>query len=241
MGGLSPLGSVTFTTMSENSYWTAFVFYEKGVSRCSSRIYSRAFIIYHLYQLPKVPRNSTVSLFADDTTLHCSSESVYRLQTKLNEDLIRVAQWLCLYEHKLTLDISKSKFIMDCPKKLTSVSEVTLTIDEKTLDRVSISKYLSVIINGHQWKSNVVRSFVVEYLRGKVLTTWGDKSNVTLMKKVQVLQNLAAKIVFSRFAKTFICYRGARSAGLGKLNKKTKTSYINIVFQGFKWLDWLGF
>ena len=38
------------------------------------------------------------------------------------------------------------------------------------------------------------------------------------MKKVQVLQNLAAKIVFSRFAKTFICYRGFRSAGLGKLN-----------------------
>ena len=26
-------------------------------------------------------------------------------------------------------------------------------------------------------------------------STWGDKSNVTLIKKVQVLQNLAAKIV----------------------------------------------
>ena len=26
-------------------------------------------------------------------------------------------------------------------------------------------------------------------------TTWGDRSNVTLMKKVQVLQNLAPKIV----------------------------------------------
>ena len=39
---------------------------------------------------------------------------------------------------------------MGSPKKLTSFSEVTLTIGEKTLDRVSIYKYLGVIINGHQ-------------------------------------------------------------------------------------------
>lgn len=115
------------------------------------------FTIY-INDLPKVPRNSTVSWFADDTALHCSSESVYRLQTMLNEDLVRVAQWLCLSEHKLTLNISKSKFIIGGPKKLTSLSEVTLTIGDKTLDRVSIYKYLDVFINNHQWKSNVVRS-----------------------------------------------------------------------------------
>ena len=48
-------------------------------------------LLFTIYfnDLPKVPRNSTDSLFADDTALHCSSESVYRLQM-LNEDLIRV-------------------------------------------------------------------------------------------------------------------------------------------------------
>ena len=39
---------------------------------------------------------------------------------------------------------------MGSPKKLTSLSEVTLTMGEKKLDRVSIYKYLGVIINGHQ-------------------------------------------------------------------------------------------
>lgn len=56
----------------------------------------------------------------------------------LNEDLVRVAQ----------LNISKSQFMLiGGPKKLPSFSEVTLTICEKTLDRVNTYNYLGVIIS----------------------------------------------------------------------------------------------
>ena len=141
----------------------------------------------------------------------------------LNEDLARLAQWL--YEHKLTLIVSKSKFMLiGGSKKLIHFSDVALTINERTLDRVNSYKFLGVIIN-----ENLTWSDDVEYLRSNVLqrlgllrrikcflqrdirelfvkstiipcadcadVTWGDKTNVTLMKKVQVLQNLAAKIV----------------------------------------------
>ena len=53
---------------------------------------------------------------------------------------------------------------------LFSASKVTLTIGEKTLDRVNTSKYLGVIINenlSQTWSDHV------EYLRSKVLQRLG--------------------------------------------------------------------
>ena len=77
-------------------------------------------------------QNTTVTLFADNTTLYCSSQSGHELQTMVNADLERRAQWL--HKHKLTLNISNSKFMLiSGPKK--SPSKVTLNIKDKELDK----------------------------------------------------------------------------------------------------------
>lgn len=47
------------------------------------------FAIY-INDLPKVLRNTTVTLFADDTALYCSSQSAHDLQTMLTQDLDRL-------------------------------------------------------------------------------------------------------------------------------------------------------
>ena len=119
------------------------------------------FAIY-INDLPKVLRNTTVTLFADDTALYCSSQSARDLQTMLNQDLDRLAQWL--YEHKLTLNVSKSKFMLiGGPRKLNTLEEFTLTIKEKELDRVNSYKYLGVIINENlSWTDHV------DYIKNKV-------------------------------------------------------------------------
>ena len=81
------------------------------------------FAIY-INDLPKVLQNTKVTLFADDTALYCSSQSARDLQTMLNQDLDRLAQWL--YEHKLTLNVSKSKFMLiGGPRKLNTLEEFT--------------------------------------------------------------------------------------------------------------------
>ena len=103
------------------------------------------FAIY-INDLPKVLQSTMVTLFADDTALYCSSQSARYLQTMLNQDLDRLAQWL--YEHKFTLTVSKSKFtLIGGPRKLNTLEEFTLTIKEKELDSVNSYKYLGVIIN----------------------------------------------------------------------------------------------
>ena len=113
------------------------------------------FAIY-ISDLPKV------LLFADDTALYCSSQSACDLQTMLNQDLERVAQWL--YEHKFTLTVSKSKFMLiEGPRKLNTLGEFTLTIKEKDFDRDFSHTYLGIIIN-----ENLSWTDRVDYIKIKV-------------------------------------------------------------------------
>lgn len=119
-------------------------------------ILSPLLLTIYINDLPNVLKNSSVTLFADDTALYCSSESAYRLQTILNHDLDRLAQWL--FEHKLTVNVSKSKFMLiGGNKKLNSFNDVTLSIMDRKLDRVSSydHEYLGVIINNRE--SDLVR------------------------------------------------------------------------------------
>ena len=185
-------------------------------------------ILFSIYinDLPTSLRNSAVTLFADDTAMYCSADSANALQAMLNQDLDSLAKWL--YDHKLSLNISKSKFmIIGGRRKLNSINEVSLKIRDKELDRINSYKYLGVIINESlSWADHI------EYVQGKVSqrlgllqrikcllpretrelfvktmilpildyadVVWGDKSNVTLMGNIQLLQNKAAKLILDR-------------------------------------------
>ena len=85
-------------------------------------------------------------LFADDTALYCSAKSSTDLQQMLNEDLASVAEWL--NDHKLTLDVAKSKFmIIGSSQRLKSFGKFSLQNCDEFLDKTDRCKYLGVIIN----------------------------------------------------------------------------------------------
>ena len=204
------------------------------------------FAIY-INDLPKVLRNTKVTLFADDTALYCSSQSARDLQTKLNQDLDRLAQWL--YEHKLTLNVSKSTFMLiGGPRKLNTLEEFTLTIKEKELDRVNsyviIDENLSWTDHVDNIKNKVSQRLGVlerikhilprdtreQFVKAIVLpildyadVTWGDKSNTTLMNKIQLLQNKAAKLILN-MPKHSSATEALARLGWDTLEKKAKIS-----------------
>ena len=165
-------------------------------------------------------------LFADDTVLYCSAKSSMDLQQMLNEDLASVVEWL--NDHKLTLNVTKSKFmIIGSSQRVKALGTFSLQISDEFLDKVDCYKYLGVIKNETlTWSDHVdyistkvnqrlgilrrikhllpiqtrelyVKSMILPLLDYSDIV-WGDKHNKTLMAKVQLLQNKAAKLILNK-------------------------------------------
>ena len=69
-------------------------------------------LLFSIYvnNLPTCLKHTSLTLFADDTAVYCSTKSSRDLQQMLNEDLDSVAEGL--NDHKLTLNVAKSKFMI---------------------------------------------------------------------------------------------------------------------------------
>ena len=183
------------------------------------------FVVY-INNLPDAVINSEVTLYADDTVLYYFSKEPRLLEDKLNEDLLRVANWL--RENKLTLNLDKTKsMIIGSNRKLGNVSSLSLSIFDTDINTVSSFKYLGVMLS-----TNFTWTDHIEYISSKINKNlgllrrikhllphqarllfynslvlpifdyvdlvWGDKDNLVLMGELQVLQNKAAKIILDR-------------------------------------------
>ena len=169
---------------------------------------------------------SKMTMFADDMAFYCPEISPIDLQRKLNQDLQSVSSWL--QNHKLTLNIKKSKFmIIGNRSKLKNFQDMQLLVAHEELENTTEFKYLGIVINQHlTWHDHVeiLHSKVAQRLgmlkrlkhllplfarKLYVMTlivplfdyasiVWGDKNNKTLMNSLQVLQNKAAKQILNR-------------------------------------------
>ena len=89
-----------------------------------------------------------MSMSANDMAFYCSETSAADLQCKLNYDLQNISSWL--QEHKLILNIKKSKFmIISSRVKLKNFQDVQLVLEQDSLENVTEFKYLGIIINQH--------------------------------------------------------------------------------------------
>ena len=103
------------------------------------------FLVF-INDLPLSVKHSNTILFADDTAIYYSGKNCNEIQNMMNEDLALVKKWL--NDHRLTLNISKSKFVVVGGKQqLKRFQDLTLKIEEDELSRESRYKYLGTIIN----------------------------------------------------------------------------------------------
>ena len=67
-------------------------------------------------------------MYSDDTAIYYSGKSFIEIQNKINEDLAHVKRWL--NDHRLTLNIEKSKFVVvEGKQQLKHVQNLKLKID----------------------------------------------------------------------------------------------------------------
>ena len=116
------------------------------------------FLIY-INDLPQAVRDSTVSMFADDTSICHQSNDLTQLTEAIYNDLRQLDTWL--QGNKLSLNVAKTHAMLVCTKQkhatLKSQNEdLKLKIRENELQVVEKTKYIGVQIDcSLDWKEQI--------------------------------------------------------------------------------------
>ena len=95
-------------------------------------------------------------MYADDTTLTCSTENADALQVRMNSDLSKIPTWLKV--NKLTLNVKKTKCMLTGSRpKLELLSDnFTVKVNNIHIERVTVYKSLGVSIHENLlWKTQI--------------------------------------------------------------------------------------
>jgi hypothetical protein len=170
-------------------------------------------------------------LFADDSNLFYSNRNLEVLERNLNEQLLKVHEWLCA--NKLALNVEKSNFVLFRPVQKKPNRSLNLKIcDQQITEKQSIN-YLGILMDCHlNWKNHILelskkisrgigillklRNFVSTQILLQIyytiiysfltysILTWGN-NYITNIKPLITLQTKAVRVI------TFSDYRAHTS------------------------------
>ena len=116
------------------------------------------FLIY-INDLPQAVQNSTVSTYADDTSLCYQSSDINVLNEAINNDLKQLDTWL--QGNKLSLNVAKTNAMLVSIKQKHNIlksrnEDVDFKIRDNELKIIQKTKYLGVQIdNSLNWKEHI--------------------------------------------------------------------------------------
>ena len=92
-------------------------------------------------------------LFADDTNMFFTGNNLKTMATVINEELIRVQEWL--HCNKLSLNVLKTHYIIFTSRNK-CVNDVDIRINDAHIERVYATKFLGVQIDAQlTWKKHI--------------------------------------------------------------------------------------
>ena len=114
------------------------------------------FFLLYINDLPQCLSKTKPRLFADDTSLTASGDSIAHLEYAVNSDLENLRKWLIA--NKLSLNVAKTEFMLIGSKQMIkscSNWQPNVKIENKQIKQVCECKTLGVKIDQHlSWKSN---------------------------------------------------------------------------------------
>ena len=117
------------------------------------------FLLY-INDIANVSKLFYMILFADDTSALLSGRNISVLENMINDELINVVKWLDC--NKLSLNVSKSHFIMFTTKKHLN-QDVNIVLNNQRLTKLESTKFLGVYVDCKlNWKNHI------QYLKGKI-------------------------------------------------------------------------
>ena len=110
------------------------------------------FLLY-INDLPECLDNTRPRLFADNTNLTASGESLNDIEIAVNSDLENLRNWLMA--NKLSLNVAKTEFMLIGPKRMKTDSSLNILIENKQIKQVNECKTLGILIDQHlSWNNN---------------------------------------------------------------------------------------
>ena len=150
------------------------------------------FLIY-INDLPQTVQDSTVSMYADDTSLCYQSHDLTRLNEAINSDLKKLDTWL--QGNKLSLNLAKTHSMLISTKQKQNIlksqnKDLDRKIRENELEVVKKTKYLGVQIDcSLDWKEQIKVVF------NKVSRAVGFLRHAKSFLRKETLQTLYTGIV----------------------------------------------
>lgn len=99
------------------------------------------FLVY-INDIVNIPGSSDIIMYADDTNIFFSSNSLTFLETEVNEYLAHLSNWL--QQNKLRLNASKTTYIIFRPINKPLIEAVNIKYEGHTIARVKEQKFLGV-------------------------------------------------------------------------------------------------
>ena len=171
--------------------------------------------------------NLDVTLFADDTSLSLASKNLSLLKKQMNKELKNVYNWLV--DNKLTLNISKSKYMIISKTKKIFESDFQIKLNGKKLERCSEYKYLGVYIDEKiNWKKHV------QYICDKLSKVCGYFAKLRYCAGPKTIKMIYNALVFSHLKYCNIAWGSASPTILTPLTTLLNRIVKTIAFAPFQ-------
>ena len=119
------------------------------------------FLLY-INDLPNAS-NFETTLFADDTNLHLSHININSLQSRVQQEMVKVSKWMI--SNKLTLNYKKSYMLIS--KRPLNDSNFSVLINQNLIEKSECVKYLGVHLD-------ILENSYRQDLQKSVKSMWND-------------------------------------------------------------------
>jgi len=182
------------------------------------------FILY-INDLNTVSKLLTLIMFADDTNIFISGQSLELITETANNELDKISSWFSA--NLLSLNIKKTNYILFGNKKLLDIS---LFINNEKLTRVYETKFLGIIIQSNlKWNTHIA------LLKNKISKTIG-----ILCKVKNVLGTAHLKVLYQSLIEPYLNYcciiwaSPETNVNLESLHKLQKQATRIILFANYR-------
>ena len=186
------------------------------------------FLIY-INDLPNISNSFDFFLFADDTNIYHEAETIEKLEGELNKGLRGLHNWLIV--NRLSLNISKTNFVVFHPYNKPIKQNITLKIKRKAISEKNNVKYLGILVdNGLTWKAQI------DSISKKVSRAIGVLYKIRPYVNTSILKTLYYSLIYSHFNYAIEIWGSADTTHLNTLQLQQKR-VIRLINRSDRRLD----